>query len=92
MPEKPNPYSHVPRCQSSSQIALSCPACRWSLFKWSVPRPGQGLEERLTVGDEIWLAKMNISLVGTARRAARRVPSAEVGNGSIKGILRLREM
>jgi hypothetical protein len=81
MPEKPNPYSHVPRCQSSSEIALSCPACRWSLLKWSVPRPGQSLEQRLTVEDEIWLAKMNISLVGTSRRNARSVPSAEVGNG-----------
>ena len=81
MPEKPNPYSHVPRCQSSSEIALSCPACRWSLLKWSVPRPGQSLEERLTVEDQIWLAKMNISLVGTSRRKARRVPSAEVGKG-----------
>jgi hypothetical protein len=81
MPDKPNPYSHVPRCQSSSQIALSCPACRWSLLKWSVPRPGQSLEERLTVEDEIWLAKMNISLVGTSRRNERRAPSAEVGNG-----------
>ena len=81
MPEKPNPYAHVPRCQSSSQIALSCPACRWSLLKWSVPRPGQSLEERLTVEDEIWLAKMNISLVGTSRRNAGRAPSAEVGNG-----------
>ena len=81
MSEKANPYSHVPRCQSSSEIALSCPACRWSLLKWSVPRPGQSLEERLTLEDEIWLAKMNISLVGTSRRNARRVPSAEVGNG-----------
>jgi hypothetical protein len=81
MPDKPNPYSHVPRCQSSSQIALSCPACRWSLLKLSVRRPGQSLEERLTVEDEIWLAKMNISLVGTSRRNVRTAPSAEVGNG-----------
>ena len=80
MPDKPNPYRHVPRCQSSSQTALSCPACRWSLLKWSVPRPGQSLDERLTLEDEIWLAKMNISF-GTSRRNARRVPSAEVGNG-----------
>ena len=81
MPDKPNPYSHILRWQSSSQIALSCPACRWSLLKWSVPLPGQSLEQRLTIEDEIWLAKMNISLVVTSRPSARRVPSAEVGKG-----------
>jgi hypothetical protein len=72
MPEKPNPYAHVPRCQSSSQIALSCPACRWSLLKASVPRQGPSLEARLTVEDEVWLAKMNISLVGNSRRSGAR--------------------
>ena len=39
--------AHVPFCQSSSQIALSCPACRWRLLQWSVPRPGQSFEETL---------------------------------------------
>ena len=70
-----------PRCQSSSQIALSCPACRWSLLKWSVPRPGQSLDERLTLEDEIWLAKMNISF-GTSRRNARRVPAPRSATGN----------
>jgi hypothetical protein len=60
MLDKTNPYAHVKYCQSSSQIALSCPACRWSLLKWSVPRPGRSLEERLTPEDETWLAEMKI--------------------------------
>lgn len=62
MPDKPNPHVHIPFCQSSSQIALSCPACRWSLLKWSFPRPGQSLEERLTTEDEMWLAEMSIAV------------------------------
>ena len=62
MPDKPNPHVHIPFCQSSSQIASSCPACRWSLLKWSVPRPGQSLEERLTAEDEMWLTEMSISI------------------------------
>jgi len=61
MPDKSNPYGHIPSCQSSSQIALTCPACRWSLLKWSAPRPGQGFDERLTPSDEKWLAEMKIS-------------------------------
>ena len=61
MPDKTNPYTHIESCQSSSQIALTCPACRWRLLKWSVPRPGQSLEERLTPADEIWLSEMKIS-------------------------------
>lgn len=61
MPDKTNPYTHIESCQSSSQIALTCPACRWRLLKWSIPRPGQSLEERLTLADEMWLAEMKIS-------------------------------
>jgi hypothetical protein len=61
MPERSNPYAHVPFCEGSSQVALSCPACRWKLLKWSAPRWGQTFAERLTADDEQWLALMNVS-------------------------------
>jgi hypothetical protein len=82
MPDKTNPYTHIASCQSSSQIALTCPACRWRLLKWSVPRPGQSLEERLTPADEMWLSEMKISyreanaVMNAATRDSRRVEQA----------------
>jgi hypothetical protein len=71
MPERSNPYAHVPFCESSSQVALVCPACRWRLLKWSTPRAGQTFAERLTADDEQWLALMNVSCsdVGQAANA-----------------------
>ena len=81
MPREIKSLQPCPALPEFVSDSVKLPSLPMEPLKSSVPRPGQSLEERLTLEDEIWLAKMNISLVGTSRRNARRVASAEVGNG-----------
>lgn len=55
-----NPHAHIPFCQTSSSIAASCPACKWSL-QLSLPAPAATFEKKLTQEDEKFLKELLVS-------------------------------